>query len=150
MHCADSAIAITSSRYYCAEVYAVTHHSPLPDHVPLQRSAVSALAEGGDIRSARFIAGDYDNGHGMILLIRFRGRLRGEKMDPGRIRTGVLYTQHNELRVFQTPESIMGNARKLGIANYRIEAESWKADYYKPYVAQAASFAARQAARLEK
>jgi hypothetical protein len=108
----------------------------LPDHVALQRHVVAALAKEGAIREAEFVAGDFVDGHGMVLVVHFLGKLAAEDTEGRKIRVGVLYKQDDLPRVFTTPVSIMGNAHKLGIHDYRVVAAAWKADYYNAYKAQ--------------
>jgi hypothetical protein len=115
----------------------------LPDHVALQRPVLAALAKDGAIREAEFIAGDYADGHGMVLVVRFVAKLTADDREGRKARVGVLYKQDDLPRVFTTPVSIMSNAHKLGIHNYRVAAEAWKANYYDVYKAQVKAHSAR-------
>ncbi len=100
----------------------------LDDFKPLSRTDIARLSEANAISDAVFIAGDFDDAKGMILVVRY---------GTGEPKKGILFKQDNKPRVFATPETIMNNAQKLGINEYRIDATNWEANYYKVYKAQA-------------
>lgn len=89
----------------------------------LSRPEVKALASSGRIVDASFVADDIDGENGMVLVVEFK--------DGDQVKIGALFKQDHNPRVFTTAETIMSNAKKLGIDRYRIDAQRWSADYYK-------------------
>lgn len=95
----------------------------------IRRDELMALAEAGEILEACFVSGDFveefggEPKNGMVLRVAY-----GRRTNP----TIAQFTKQNGFpRVFITAETIMSNAKKLGISSYRIEAGNWKAAYYK-------------------
>ena len=114
----------------------------LPDHVRLQRTSVAHMAREHQIKEATFVAGKFEEGDGFVLVLSYIPKTR-EKNENSAPKIGILYKQNDSPRVFQTPEAVMGNARKLGIPRYSIDAVHWAANYYKPYKAMVRAHKAR-------
>lgn len=95
---------------------------------PLSRTDITRLSEANAISEAVFVAGDFNDSKGMILVVSY-GTVEPKK--------GILFKQDNKPRVFTTPEAIMNNAQKLGIDLYQIDATDWEANYYRVYKVQA-------------
>lgn len=95
----------------------------------IRRDELVALAEAGEILDACFVSGDFvEDGsgkpqNGMVLRIAY-----GRRTNPT---IAELTKQNGYPRVFNTAETIMSNAKKMGISSYRVEADAWRAEYYK-------------------
>ena len=100
----------------------------LCEYKKLPRQEIFRLAEASSINSAEFVGIDFEGDNGMVLVVHYGNINNSYK--------GIMYKQDGKPRIFSTPQSIMVNAEKLGIKQYRIDASDWKSDYYKVYDAQ--------------
>lgn len=94
----------------------------------LERRDVVQLAEADSIHAAEFIVLDLLNQSGLALQISYGKQDKTHK--------GVLCKRDGTPRLFQTPQAIVSNAKKLGIKRFTVDMTNWNHDFYNVYDAQ--------------
>ena len=98
------------------------------DFSKLGRQDVLQLAEAKSIHTAEFIVLDMLDQSGLALQISYGKHDKTHK--------GILCKRDGTPRLFQTPQAIVSNARKLGIKRFTVDTTDWNHDFYNVYDAQ--------------